>query len=411
MDDCANDYVEAYTNPAPSGLDPGAPNTASITFFCDKAFTLPSRYEDITCATVGDTLSTSMEFLGGTILHEWMHNDALGAQGTGGSHIGDFNPRTFLDPRGQDDPSAGYGPYKSRQLFINHPEQCIVNADNFLWLAYEILWTRACLNSDQKRFNDPAPDNSVATATLASVVISTISGTVSSGVPPTATSVPIDAQPPSTTQAATTTAVPSTTAAPSTTSAAPAVTTSAVAPYAQGTCHIHVKQWDIDGSGLYDLEVTMTDNDGNQIGYTQPLGDDSSVNYVPPSDNDGYSDSNPLSFQSKLEDILGCRPEKHDDYIAFGLGDQAWPSDGDFADGNVPSCTVGGWDGADDPEQYLVCIFRCCERGVGRLMRGNRIDSWIVTLCVLGEVGRLLMGRIESVVDALIDGLLTAALR
>ena len=78
----------------------------------------------------------------------------------------------------------------------------------------------------------------------------------------------------------------------------------------------------------------MTDNDHNQIGYTQPLGG-----------NDGYSASNPLQFQSKLEAVLTCVPEKQNDYIQFYLGAQAWPSDGDFAPEAVPSCTVGGWDG------------------------------------------------------------------
>lgn len=154
-----------------------------------------------------------------------------------------------------------------------------------------------------------------------------------------------------------------TTTVPLTTTAPPATPTP-LAPYAQGTCHIHVIQWDIDGNGLYDLDVLMTDNDGNQIGYTQPLGDPSGENYVPPDDNQGYSDSDPLNFQSKLKDELVCTPEEHNDYIQFSLGPQAWPSDGDFADGAIPTCSVGSWDGADDPLAYLVRNIRVrCSQG------------------------------------------------
>lgn len=149
------------------------------------------------------------------------------------------------------------------------------------------------------------------------------------------------------------TSQPTTTAAPTT--SAPPATPTPVAPYAQGTCHIHVDQWNIDSNGLYDLDVLMTDNDGHQIGYTQPLGNPSGKNYVPPNNNDGYSNSNPLSFQSKLEDLLICTPEHQNDYIQFSLRGQAWPSNGDFGNGDIPSCSVGAWDGADDPSAYLVC--------------------------------------------------------
>lgn len=138
----------------------------------------------------------------------------------------------------------------------------------------------------------------------------------------------------STTQAATT--VLSTTQVPPS-------TPTPIAPYAQGTCHIHVYQWNRDGEGKYDLDVLMTDNDGNEIGYTQPRGGA-----------DGYTASDPLQLQSKLEDVLTCIPEKENDYIQFSLGQQAWPSNGDFVPGAIPSCSVGGWDGRENPSQYLV---------------------------------------------------------
>ena len=64
VDICGADPVEAYTNPLPTGFAPGLPNTGTFTYFCDAAFNLPSRYGDIKCCTVGDTLSSKMEFLG-----------------------------------------------------------------------------------------------------------------------------------------------------------------------------------------------------------------------------------------------------------------------------------------------------------------------------------------------------------
>lgn len=160
--------LKAYTNTSPPGFDPGLPDTATFTFFCDTAFQLPSRYVDITCAKVGDTLSTNMEFLGGTVLHEWMQNDGIGAQGTGGAHIGDY--RTRQDAR------AGYGPYKTRQLLIHNPNQCITNADNYVYLAYEILFTRACLGGTN-RFKDAVPDTSVSLSPFPSSLTHT-SGTI-----------------------------------------------------------------------------------------------------------------------------------------------------------------------------------------------------------------------------------------
>jgi len=149
--------TEAYTNPLPAGFDPGLPNTATFTYFCDPAFALPARYGDIKCSTIGDTLSTKMEFLGGTILHEWLHNDAIGAQGTGAGHIGDYS----TNEHGR----AGYGPCKTRQLHIKNPTKCVKNADSFLYLAYEIIWTKACLGGNS-RFKDPVPDNSVGLSPL-----------------------------------------------------------------------------------------------------------------------------------------------------------------------------------------------------------------------------------------------------
>lgn len=104
-----------------------------------------------------------------------MHNDNIGKAGTGGAHIADYST--------PQDSQAGYGPYKTRQLLKNQPDQCITNADSFLWLAYEILWTKACLSGDT-RFKDPAVDNTVATAALDPSASSpfTVPGTLTNNV-------------------------------------------------------------------------------------------------------------------------------------------------------------------------------------------------------------------------------------
>ena len=107
---------------------------------------------------------------------------------------------------------------------------------------------------------------------------------------------------------------------------------SSTAPYAQGTCSLHLRQWKDPNkptNGNYKLEVTIYDNDHKQIGYQgQTLA----------------SASSPLHVKSLLEDPLVCVPEEHNDYVQFALGNQAWPSDGGSNQQIVPRCMVGGWD-------------------------------------------------------------------
>jgi hypothetical protein len=100
----------------------------------------------------------------------------------------------------------------------------------------------------------------------------------------------------------------------------------ATAPYAEGVCAINVTQMEVavNPNGEYKLEVTMTDNNKAQIGYTEAT---------------QANATHPLYFQSKLEEVLVCVPESRNDYITFALGAQQWPSNGKFALGAVPSCT------------------------------------------------------------------------
>lgn len=140
-DFCAQGY-DAYTAQVPTGLFPGVVAGATMSHYCSRAFTSPIQLSDIDCNSLGDAVSSDMDSLGVTILHEWMHNDLIGAAATG-NHIIDVNGM------------AGYGFYAVRQLLINQPDQCINNADSFALLALEIYWTRQC-KTGRDRFNDPA---------------------------------------------------------------------------------------------------------------------------------------------------------------------------------------------------------------------------------------------------------------
>ena len=129
--------------------------------------------------------------------------------------------------------------------------------------------------------------------------------------------------------------------------------TTAVAPYEQGTCSLHLTQWDyvvFRGDGpRYDVEITIFDNAKNQIGYQSRTGCDG---------------SNLMSVPSALEDDLNVLAESENDYIAFSLAAQNWPSNGDFGPGDTPNqCSVGGWDGSNFPSVSLPFqdALRCLE--------------------------------------------------
>ncbi|KAL1970177.1 hypothetical protein VTN77DRAFT_6582 [Rasamsonia byssochlamydoides] len=76
------------------------------------------------------------------MVHEWLHNDNVGAAVVG-SHITDVST----------DSIRAYGPYWTRQLLRTNPGQCILNADNYVWLALEVFWTKLCLKNG--RYKDP----------------------------------------------------------------------------------------------------------------------------------------------------------------------------------------------------------------------------------------------------------------
>lgn len=105
-----------------------------------------------------------------------------------------------------------------------------------------------------------------------------------------------------------------------------------VAPYAEGTCSLHLKQWDLKDiiTPRYQVEVTMFDNAKNQIGYLPSTGSQGDT---------------PAYVSSALEDDLVVRANSEGDYVAFYLKPQSWPSNGQFGPGDAHNqCSVGGWD-------------------------------------------------------------------
>ena len=85
------------------------------------------------------------------------------------------------------------------------------------------------------------------------------------------------------------------------------------APYATGTCSLELKQSktsNTDKTGEYLFEPLIIDNNGNQIGYTQP---------------ETATLDHPYALQSKLEELLQMTPNAKDrGRVDFVLGQQVW---------------------------------------------------------------------------------------
>lgn len=127
-------------------------------------------------------------------------------------------------------------------------------------------------------------------------------------------------------------------------------------PYAPGTCSLHLTQWDFteaaeaNGQPRYDVEVHIFDNDKTEIGTL---------------DRTGCDGKNPVTVSSALEDDLVVKAESQNDYVAFTLANQLWPSNGEFGNGDMHNqCSVGGWDGTDFPAyRQMDCSFPCAWGG------------------------------------------------
>ncbi|KAI0470526.1 hypothetical protein GGR56DRAFT_678416 [Xylariaceae sp. FL0804] len=135
----------AWTLPWPDDyVTDEQPLGSSYTYFCPEAYQQTPKYTSIDCTAFSDTLNDGLDFLGATILHEWLHNDSVGKAVTG-THITD------------EDGENGYGPYNTRQMLINSPSKCKTNADSYTWLALEVFWTtRQCFTGNgATRFKDP----------------------------------------------------------------------------------------------------------------------------------------------------------------------------------------------------------------------------------------------------------------
>ncbi len=123
-------------------------------------------------------------------------------------------------------------------------------------------------------------------------------------------------------------------------------------PYAPGTCSLHLTQRDYsetaeaEGYPRYDVEVHIFDNDKTEIGRLDPTGCDG---------------KNPVTVSSALEDDLVVKAESQNDYVAFTLANQVWPSNGEFGNGDTHNqCSVGGWDATYLPaSRQIDCSFLC----------------------------------------------------
>ena len=111
------------------------------------------------------------------------------------------------------------------------------------------------------------------------------------------------------------------------------------APYATGTCSLHVDEYQNcldDASNLYAV-VTIYDNNKNVIGQTPT---NASYAGAPINVDDPYS------MTSKLADPLVVVGEHENDYIQFTLGSQSWTS----RDTQAPYFAKnGGWNPKDGP--------------------------------------------------------------
>lgn len=75
--------ASAYTFKWPSDfVNDEMPAGSSYTYLCPGAYKETARYSDITCSQLTDTLNDGMDFLGATIMHEWLHNDGIGKAAT-----------------------------------------------------------------------------------------------------------------------------------------------------------------------------------------------------------------------------------------------------------------------------------------------------------------------------------------
>ncbi|KAK3063695.1 hypothetical protein LTS18_013508 [Coniosporium uncinatum] len=94
----------------------------------------------------------------------------------------------------------------------------------------------------------------------------------------------------------------------------------------------------------------MFDDAKNQIGFQERTGSQGDT---------------PVFVASQLEDWLTVTAESQNDYIAFYLAPQSWPSNGEFGpDDTQNPCSVGGWDCSDFPcYRQMDCSFGCTWAG------------------------------------------------
>ncbi len=134
--------------------------------------------------------------------------------------------------------------------------------------------------------------------------------------------------------------------AATTTGTSPTPSPSSSPPYVPGTCSFHMTQWQsladsLSNNGVYGCEIRILDDNKTTIGW-QP--------------HTQCSTAKPLTVNSKLESGMVITPESAGDYIQFTVGSQSWASTKGGTD--LPNCSVGKWDGSDDPRVSILALGR-----------------------------------------------------
>ncbi|KAH8798035.1 hypothetical protein DL96DRAFT_1720675 [Flagelloscypha sp. PMI_526] len=125
-------------------------------------------------------------------------------------------------------------------------------------------------------------------------------------------------------------------------------------PYKEGTCRIHVKEWEnyFGTDWLFGIEVSMYDDP------TKSPDPDNRIGYVERTNIMGGIGGG-LEMASKLEDKLTITPwlgatvfpqAKFVDFLVFDLADQHWKST------DADRCSVGGY---NDRKREMDCHFAC----------------------------------------------------
>ena len=131
--------------------DPILGNKA-VCVLCPRAFSI-SNHRGISCDSLGNIVSTKMDVLGSTILHEMMHWDYFITSVTDGKPLVDWDQiRNGLSrPTGTIHTMPCWStrslPNQRSQEPATSPNP-VWNPDNYVWFAMEVWWRKTCPHID-----------------------------------------------------------------------------------------------------------------------------------------------------------------------------------------------------------------------------------------------------------------------